>query len=49
MAAKPVSLIRREIEVVMRHLSHLRTESCRPGNAANDAGHIRQCLFVFAC
>lgn len=45
MAAKPVSLIRREIEVVMRHSSHLCTESCRMDNAANDAGHIRRvCL-----
>lgn len=40
MAAKPVFLIRREIEVGKRHLSHLCTESCRLANAANDVGHI---------
>lgn len=46
MAANPVSLIRHEIEVVMRHLSHLCTESCRLGNVANDAGDVHQvCLY----
>lgn len=47
MAAKAVSLIRREIEVVMRRLSHLCTKSCRLGNVGNDAGHIH-CVGLYS-
>lgn len=44
MAAELVSLIRREMGVVMLYSSHLFTESCSPGNAANRAGHIHRLL-----